>query len=98
MNSDPNPATSRNHCDSGIPVAAPPAIARSRNPDATMQMSNTAWCLSQKQYDSCTTTYTASTTTSGSDTSRLTPTAAASSSTATATASRGDTTPAAIGR
>ena len=56
MNSEPNPAESRNHCDSGMPVAAPPAIARSRKPEATMQMSSTAWCLSQKQYASCTTT------------------------------------------
>ena len=57
-------------------MAAPPAMARSRKPEATMQMSSTAWCLSQKQYASCTTTYTASTTTSCTDASRLTATAA----------------------
>jgi hypothetical protein len=49
MNSEPNPAESRNHCDSGMSVAAPPAMARSRKPEATMQMSSTGWCLSQKQ-------------------------------------------------
>ena len=63
-----------------------------------MQMSSTAWCFSQKQYASCTTTYTASTITSCTDASRLTATDAPSSTTATATASRGGTTPAAIGR
>ena len=52
MNSEPKAITSRNHFDRSIPVAAPPAIARSKKPDETMQMSTTAWCLSPKQYAS----------------------------------------------
>jgi hypothetical protein len=50
MNNDPNAITNRNHCDSGIPPATPPAIARMRKPDDRMQISSTAWCLSPKQY------------------------------------------------
>jgi hypothetical protein len=49
MNNDPKAVLSKNHCDGAIPAAAPPAIARNKKPDATMQMSTTGWCLSQKQ-------------------------------------------------
>jgi len=49
MNSEPNAVTSRNHCDGTMLAATPPAMQRSRNPDATMHSSNTGWCLSPKQ-------------------------------------------------
>ena len=42
-------------------AAAPPAIARSRKPEDTKQMSSTGWCLRPKQYISCSTIYTAAT-------------------------------------
>ena len=64
MNSEPKAITNRNHCDSGIPAATPPAMARMRKPEDTMQMSSTAWCLSPKQYASWIPRYTAITTAS----------------------------------
>ena len=61
MNSEPNAMTSRNHCEISTSAAAPPATARSRKPDETNAMSSTGWCLSPKQYMSCSTMYTATT-------------------------------------
>jgi hypothetical protein len=52
MNSEPNDATSRNHGDSSMSLATPPAIARSRNPDATAARSMTGWFFSPRAYAS----------------------------------------------
>ena len=41
MNSDPKPATIKNHSDSGMSVARPPPTARIRKPLATIAMSMT---------------------------------------------------------
>ena len=49
MNSEPNAATSRNHCESRIEAATPPAIARSMKPELTSAMSITGWCFQPKQ-------------------------------------------------
>jgi hypothetical protein len=54
MNSDPNEATSRNHGDNGMSLATPPAMARSRKPDATQARSMTGWCFSPAAYPSWT--------------------------------------------
>ena len=45
MNSEPNEATSRNHWESSMPDATPPATARSRKPAATIARSMIGWCL-----------------------------------------------------
>ena len=52
MNSDPAPATIRNHGEISTPTATPPAIARSTNPAATAPRSSTASCLSHTLYAS----------------------------------------------
>ena len=46
MNSEPNEAMSRNHCESSMSQATPPATARSRNPSAITAMSMTGSSLS----------------------------------------------------
>ena len=48
QNKDPKAATMRNQRDKGRSAAAPPAIARSRNPLDTMAMSTTRSCLSPR--------------------------------------------------
>ncbi|CFE87436.1 Uncharacterised protein [Mycobacterium tuberculosis] len=42
MNSEPNAMISKNHLDSGILVATPPAMARIKYADDTTQISTTA--------------------------------------------------------
>ena len=49
MNSDPNAVTSRNHWLGAMWAPRPPAMARSRNPDATTHSSSTGWCFRPKQ-------------------------------------------------
>ena len=73
-------------------------MARIRNPDATIQMSITGWCLSQKQYASWTAMYTAITTARSTEANRLTASEPASSTPAVPAASRTGTIPAAMGR
>ena len=49
MKNEPNAATKRNHWLSGMPVATPPAIARSRKPLATMARSTTGRCFREAE-------------------------------------------------
>jgi hypothetical protein len=52
MNSDPKPAAMRNQFESETWVARPPAMARSRNPEATLVSSMTGSCFIPRQYQS----------------------------------------------
>ena len=45
MKNEPNAATSKNHWLRAMPVATPPAMARSRNPLATTARSTTGRCF-----------------------------------------------------
>jgi len=54
MNRDPKPAAIRNHWDSSTWVATPPAMARSRNPEATLVSSMTGSFFIPRQYQSWT--------------------------------------------
>ena len=49
MNNEPKAAMSRNHWDSSMSAATPPAIVRSMNPEETRAMSITGWCFQPKQ-------------------------------------------------
>src|SRR5665647_2318110 len=55
MNSDPKPASIRNHCESRMWVATPPAMALNKNPEATLASSMTGSCFMPRQYQSWTT-------------------------------------------
>src|SRR6202022_1887852 len=98
MNNDPKAIISKNHWDRWILAAAPPAMARIKNPDETMQMSITAWCLRPKQYPSCMARYTAITSARFGVTHHAITSEAAPSTLPRVEASHSGTTPAAIGR